>query len=187
MEYRYKWSIIFLVREIPNILLRSWQLRLVKNLFLLLMKLLQIKMSARLSKLHFIFGLCHKLSKNIYQWLLGKRRWINFYSNLWRIFRNRRFSHWEVDKSSTIKSIRTTNKNKLYYFSWNGRWKNDKSKLKKADESLLKIIDDFEIGFLKNEKIKIVIHQENIQEEKLTKDLIEKYIVSIVVRGNEIL
>lgn len=62
-----------------------------------------------------------------------------------------------------------------------------KSKLKKADESLLKIIDDFEIGFLKNEKIKIVIHQENIQEEKLTKDLIEKYIVSIVVRGNEIL
>ena len=49
------------------------------------------------------------------------------------------------------------------------------------------IIDDFEIGFLKNEKIKIVIHQENIQEEKLTKDLIEKYIVSIVVRGNEIL
>ena len=40
-----------------------------------------------------------------------------------------------------------------------------KSKLKKADESLLKIIDDFEIGFLKNEKIKIVIHQENIQEE----------------------
>lgn len=60
-----------------------------------------------------------------------------------------------------------------------------KSKLKKADESLLKIIDDFEIGFLKNEKIKIVIHQENIQEEKLTKDLIEKYIVSIVVRGNE--
>ena len=28
-----------------------------------------------------------------------------------------------------------------------------KSKLKKADESLLKIIDDFEIGFLKNEKI----------------------------------
>ena len=49
-----------------------------------------------------------------------------------------------------------------------------------------KKLDD-EIETLKKEQSKKVVQQVNIQEEKLTRKLMEKHIKSIKVRGNEIL
>lgn len=46
---------------------------------------------------------------------------------------------------------------------------------------------DNEIEALKNEQSKIVVQQENIQEEKLTRDLMDKYVEKVIVRGNELL
>lgn len=46
---------------------------------------------------------------------------------------------------------------------------------------------DNEIEDLKNEQSKIAIQQEKIQEEKLTRELMEKYVKKVIVRGNEIL
>ena len=49
-----------------------------------------------------------------------------------------------------------------------------------------KKLDD-EIETLKKEQSKKVVQQANIQEEKLTRELMGKQIESIIVRGNEIL
>lgn len=46
---------------------------------------------------------------------------------------------------------------------------------------------DNEIEALKNEQSKIVVQQEKIQEEKLTRELMEKYVKKVIIRGSEIL
>lgn len=46
---------------------------------------------------------------------------------------------------------------------------------------------DNEIELLQKEQSKTVVQQENIQEEKLTRDLMDKYVEKVIVRGNEII
>ena len=46
---------------------------------------------------------------------------------------------------------------------------------------------DKDIEELKHNQKKLPEEQENVQEENLTRELMEKYIKSIIVRGNEIL
>lgn len=46
---------------------------------------------------------------------------------------------------------------------------------------------DKEIEVLKRERSKTIFHQENIQEETLTRELMEKHVEKIIVRGSEII
>ncbi|NMD38231.1 MAG: recombinase family protein [Christensenellaceae bacterium] len=46
---------------------------------------------------------------------------------------------------------------------------------------------DSKIKNMKEEQSKVMVKQEKIQEEKLTRDLMEKYVKKVIVRGNEIL